>query len=67
MGSPSKDKDNRQQSRSALKAVKKKPVLHNDVRGEDHQFDNVWEDTIHGRAPAEQEDLDREETLGAYS
>ena len=39
MGSPSKDKDNRQHSRSTLKAVKRKPVLHNDVRGEDQQFD----------------------------
>jgi len=65
MGSPSKDKDNRQHSRSTLKAVKRKPVLHNDVRREDQQFDQVWEDTIHGRAAAEQEDLaEEQETYG---
>ena len=67
MGSPSKDKDNRQHSRATLKAVRRKPVLHNDVRGEDNQFDNVWEDTIHGRAAAEQDDLEREDTLGVPS
>ena len=35
MGSPSKDLDNRKQSRHTLKNIRRKPILHNDVRGED--------------------------------
>ena len=66
MGSPSKDIDNRKQSRQKLKNVIRKPILHNDVRGEDQQFDNVWEDTIHGRAPEEEEEYGPE-TLGVAS
>ena len=66
MGSPSKDIDNRKQSRQNLKNVIRKPILHNDVRGEDQQFDNVWEDTIHGRAPEEEDDYGHE-NLGVAS
>ena len=51
MGSPSRDDNvHRQHSRRTLKTVKQTPVLHNNVRGEDPQFDQCWEDTIHGRA-----------------
>ena len=51
MGSPSRDYDHhRQHSRRTLKTVKQTPILHNNVRGEDPQFDQCWEDTVHGRA-----------------
>ena len=57
MGSPSRDENvHRQHSRRTLKTVKHTPVLHNHVRGEDPQFDQCWEDTIHGRATNEAEE-----------
>ncbi len=40
MGSPSKDDSvHRKHSRHVLKSDLKTPILHNDVRGEDTQFD----------------------------
>ena len=54
MGSPSRDDNvHRMHSRRTLKTVNHTPVLHNNVRGEDPQFDQCWEDTIHGRATNE--------------
>ena len=56
MGSPSRDDNvHRQHSRRTLKTVNQTPVLHNNVRGEDPQFDQCWEDTIHGRATSNNE------------
>lgn len=60
MGMKTQDLDNRQMSRKMVKSVNMTPVLHNSIRGEDPQFDQCWEDTIHGRAtkevPEEEED-----------
>ena len=58
MGCKSQDLENRKRSRKTLKTIKQTPVLHNSVRGEDHQFDQCWEDTIHGRATKENEETD---------
>ena len=48
-------------SRKMVKSVTMTPVLHNNIRGEDQQFDQCWEDTIHGRATKEIEEEDEED------
>ena len=55
MGSPSQDKANGMASRKALQSVQNSPVMHNNVRGRDPPFDNVWEDAIHDRPATVQE------------
>ena len=49
----------REHSRRVLKTVKQTPVLHNNVRGEDPQFDQCWEDTIHGRATQQVDEFEQ--------
>lgn len=62
MGMKTQDLDNRQMSRKMVKSVTMTPVLHNSIRGEDPQFDQCWEDTIHGRATKEvEEEEDKQE------
>ena len=45
-------------SRTTLKTVSKTPILQNSVRGEDTQFDQCWEDTVHGRATREPDEYE---------
>lgn len=51
--SPSKGKAVRRQT---LQSVRQKPVIVNDVRGEDQHFDQCWEDTVHGRRTSQERD-----------
>ena len=48
MNSPSKDKDALKHSKRTLKDARENPVLHNDIRGQDLSFDDMWEQNVHG-------------------
>jgi hypothetical protein len=50
MGSPSKDLDALKHSHKLLNSVKQNPIIHNNIRGLDQNYDEMWEDTINGRA-----------------
>lgn len=58
---PSGDKSpHRVCSRDVLKSVNRTPIVSNSLRGMDEGFDDVWEETIHGKVYKKRNNLSRE-------